>query len=143
MEKQYYIWTNSEETHTELFEEGTQPINSQLVVEPYIQKHILVNGVVVESITQEELNELNKPKVPDSISQMKFRLQLIINDISIASIYTMIDGIEDIKQKESIYAKWEYAVVFDRQDTTLSSMAQMLGISQIELDQIFIDGNNL
>jgi len=55
MRKLYYTWTNSENLHTALFEEGTQPINSQLVTEPYLQKPILVDGVVVEGITPEEI----------------------------------------------------------------------------------------
>ena len=143
MKKLYYYWFDDLIIKAGYFLEENVPLNNQEIIGDGFQKPILVNGVVVESITQEELDELNKPKVPESISQMKLRLQLIINNISIASIYAMIDGIEDIKQRESIYAKWEYAVIFDRQDTTLNSMAQMLGISQIELDQIFIDGNNL
>lgn len=59
MKKLYYIWTNAEDLHPAFFEEGTQPINSQLIQEPYIQKPVLSNGVVVESITQEEINALN------------------------------------------------------------------------------------
>ena len=38
-----------------LFIEGENPINSQLVVEPYFLKPILENGIVVEGATQEEI----------------------------------------------------------------------------------------
>jgi len=56
MKKLYYIWTNSEDLHPAFFEDGEQPINSQLIEPPYIQKPILVDGVVVESITQAEID---------------------------------------------------------------------------------------
>ena len=38
---------------------------------------------------------------------------------------------------------WEYAVVFDRQNPELNAMAQMLEITQQQLDEIFINGNLL
>ena len=38
---------------------------------------------------------------------------------------------------------WEYAVVFDRNNAELNAMAQMLNISQEQLDDIFINGNLL
>jgi len=101
------------------------------------------NDCIIEGATQEEVETYNKSLVPDSISQMKLRMQLILNGISISSIYAMIDSIENQVQKELIYAKWEYAVVFDRNDATLTQMAQMLGITSEQLDDIFINGNKL
>ena len=56
MIKQYYTWDNLGEISSALFEEGEQPINSQLLEPPYIEKPILLNGVVVESITQAEID---------------------------------------------------------------------------------------
>jgi hypothetical protein len=38
---------------------------------------------------------------------------------------------------------WEYAVVFDRTNPELNAMAEMLGISQQQLDEIFINANKL
>ena len=54
--KRYYVWGENQEVNLAWFEEGQQPINSQLVQEPYLQKPILLNGVVVESITQAEID---------------------------------------------------------------------------------------
>ena len=81
--------------------------------------------------------------VPESISQMKLRIQLILSGISIASIYAMIEQIPDQLRKELIYAKWEHAVIFDRNDATLSQMAKRLRITSEQLDDIFINGNKL
>ena len=55
----------------------------------------------------------------------------------------MIEQIEDLKQRELIYSKWEYAVIFERNDTTLNQMAQGLGLNQEQLDQLFINANKL
>lgn len=101
------------------------------------------NDLIIEGATPEKIDEYNKSLIPESISQMKLRMQLILSGISIASIYAMIESIADPVQKEIIYTKWEYAVVFDRTDVTLNQMAQMLGITPKQLDEIFINGNLL
>lgn len=91
--------------------------------------------------TPEEIAEANKPIVPETISQMRLRKQLILIGISIPSIYAAIEQIEDQTQRDLVYTMWEYAVVFERADETLNQMANVLNISQEQLDQIFINGN--
>jgi hypothetical protein len=81
--------------------------------------------------------------VPQTISKMKLRMQLILSGIPLASIYAAIEQIPDSVQKEIVYTKWEHAVTFDRTDETLNAMAQMLGMTQKQLDTIFIEGNKL
>ena len=80
--------------------------------------------------------------VPNSISQMKLRKQLILSGISIASIDALIQSLPQ-PNRDLIYNMWEYAVVFDRQNPELNAMAQMLNITQQQLDEIFINGNLL
>ena len=82
-------------------------------------------------------------EVPLSISKMKLRMQLILSGIPLASIYAAIEQIPNSVQKEIVFTKWEHAVTFDRTDETLNSMAQMLGMTQEQLDTIFIEGNKL
>lgn len=92
--------------------------------------------------TLEEIAEANKAKVPESISQMKLRKQLILSGISIASIDALIQQLPQ-PNRDLIYTMWEYAVVFDRSNPELNAMAEMLNISQEQLDEIFINGNKL
>lgn len=92
--------------------------------------------------TPEEIAEANKPKVPESISQMKLRKQLILSGISIASIDALIQSLPQ-PNRDLIYTMWEYAVVFDRSNPELIGMAQMLGLTSEQLDDIFINGNKL
>lgn len=96
----------------------------------------------IEGATPEEIAEVNKSKVPESISQMKLRKQLIISGISIASIDDLIQTLPQ-PNRDLIYTMWEYAVVFDRSNPELNGMAQMLGLTSEQLDDIFINGNLL
>ena len=82
-------------------------------------------------------------EVPQTISKMKLRMQLILSGIPLASIYDAIEQIPNSVQKEIVYTKWEHAVTFDRTDETLNAMSQMLGMTQEQLDTIFIEGNKL
>ena len=92
--------------------------------------------------TPEEIAEANRAKVPESISQMKLRKQLILSGISIASIDALIQTLPQ-PNRDLIYTMWEYAVVFDRHNPELNAMAEMLGVTQEQLDEIFINGNLL
>ena len=96
---------------------------------------------IIES-TPEEIAEANKSIVPESISQMKLRKQLVLSGISIASIDALIQSLPQ-PNRDLIYTMWEYAVVFDRNNPELNAMAEMLNISQEQLDNIFINGNLL
>ena len=93
-----------------------------------------------EGATSEEIASMIV--VPDSISQMKLRKQLILSGISIASIDALIQSLPQ-PNRDLIYTMWEYAVVFDRQNPELNAMAQMLNITKQQLDEIFINGNLL
>ena len=105
-------------------------------------KRKLVNDIWIEGATAEEIEQSNKKIVPESISQMKLRKQLILSGISITSIDTMIQSLPE-PNKSIIYTMWEYAVVFDRNNPELNQMAYALGITQEQLDYIFINGNLL
>jgi hypothetical protein len=116
----------------------TQPINS-LPFEP----NNLINARFDQYPNPTKLIE-GEPlpiEVPPTISQMNLRLQLIAENIPIASVYDTIEQIPDAITKETIYTKWEYALIFERADQTLNQMAQMLNVSQEQLDRIFINGN--
>lgn len=122
------------ENHAECPPNGTPLLNTQFI------KPRLVGGVLVEVATSEEIESMIV--VPDSISQMKLRKQLILSGISIASIDSLIQSLPQ-PNRDLIYTMWEYAFVFDRSNPELNAMAQMLEITQQQLDEIFINGNLL
>lgn len=89
-----------------------------------------------EEIFQEKLQRYT------TISKMNFRAQLILDgSITISAIDNAIAAIPVAAQRELIKNQWENAVFYERDNTALNSMAAMLGITQSQLDQIFINGN--
>jgi len=81
--------------------------------------------------------------VPQTISPMNFKLQLIYSGISIQSVYDEIDKIENPIMKEVFKVKFESAQEIERNDESLLQMAQIMQISKEQLDQIFIDASNI
>ena len=122
------------ENHAECPPNGTPLLNTEFI------KPRLVEGMLVEGAASEEIASMIV--VPDSISQMKLRKQLILSGISIASIDALIQSLPQ-PNRDLIYNMWEYALVFDRHNPELNAMAQMLEITQQQLDEIFINGNLL
>jgi hypothetical protein len=104
----------------------------EFLEEPQGQEYTIIEREIPEEITV----------VPESISQMKLRKQLILSGISISAIDALIQQLPQ-PNRDLIFTMWEYAVVFDRTNPELNAMAEMLGISQQQLDEIFINANKL
>lgn len=117
------------------------PMDDNSLLYQYYLDFINNNGVVEE--VEKFQNEVEEISVPETVSQMRLRKALILSGISIQSIDEAISAIQDDTQRELIYTMWEYAVVFERSDAILNQMVSTLGISQNQLDQIFINAQNL
>ena len=101
------------------------------------------NGVEwIEGATPEEIEQANKPIVPQIARSMNFRLVLIQNGISMQSIYDLIASLPS-PQNELAYQMFEYATHYDRNNAMVNGLAQMMGISQEQLDDFFIQSENL
>lgn len=96
----------------------------------------------VEGLTDEELAELNKPIVPAIARSMNFRLVLIQNGISLQTIYDIIAGLP-FPHNELAYQMFEYATHYDRNNAMINQLAAMMSISQEQLDNFFIQSENL
>jgi hypothetical protein len=101
----------------------------------------VVKGKLVEGATAEEIAEHNKPIVPQIVTNAQLRQALIQSDISIANITNFINAIEDVKQKETFQSLWEYANTFERFNPLLIQMSALLGITEAQMDQLFILAN--
>ena len=136
-----YAQTSREDFAQKYLAEGCEEV-SVLYVQGNFIDAVWNGSEFIEGATPEEIAEANKPIVPESISQMKLRKQLVLSGISIASIDALIQSLPQ-PNRDLIYTMWEYAVVFDRNNPELNAMAEMLNISQEQLDNIFINGNLL
>ena len=81
--------------------------------------------------------------VPETISARQIRLWLISNNISLASVETVINSIEDVQLRERTLVEWEYAPYIERNHPLLEALAVNLGLTNEQIDQGFIDGSQL
>ena len=99
----------------------------------------------IEGATPEEIAEANKPIVLEEISAMRLKLQLFDMGITDQDIFDDIDSIPDtmfsIAEKEKAKIKYKTAVTFQRTNGELNFVATMEGLTQEQVDEIFINGN--
>lgn len=97
-------------------------------------------GVEFEII--DKTPEANKPIIPAQARSMNFRLVLIQNGITMHSVYDAIAALPG-PHNELGYQMFEYATHYDRNNTMINTLAQLMGISQEQLDDFFVQSENL
>ena len=139
---------NSEGFHVESFNDNREISQDYFVIDKEIQSNEFVrlkwdfNTLEwIEGATAEEIEEARKSQIPDPISRMRLKMQLIRMGISLGSILDAIGQIPDEIERDLTFTMWNDAVTFNRYDAQLNAMASMLGITQDQLDYIFIEGN--
>jgi len=77
-------------------------------------------------------------RIPKSLTPRQVRL--ILNQYGLRSnVETAIANSNDYNIKDW----WEYSLEYDRDNAILVSMATSIGLSNVQLDQMFIDGAKL
>lgn len=103
--------------------------------------------IVFVEATDEEITEANKPKVPCSISRMRLKLELFERNITVEDIVDTITSIPSSvfseAEKQKALIKFQEATSYDRYNADLNLIATLMGLSQQDLDEIFINGNLL
>ena len=102
---------------------------------------------IIEGATEEEIEEANKIVVPETLHRMGLKIQLLLKGIEIKDIVDAINSIPDhmfpLVKKQIAIIKFEEAAYFDRYNADLNLVAVLMGLSQKDLDEIFINGNKL
>lgn len=83
------------------------------------------------------------PSVPDSISARQIRLWLINNGIQLSQVENAINSISDPIVRETTKVEWEYAPYVERNHPMLAPLAQALGLTENQIDQAFIQAQNI
>jgi hypothetical protein len=91
-----------------------------------------------ETITEEIQDVLY---VPQTASKMRFFLALYNIGITRTMVYDAINQIQDADLKEIVLIKFDLSQEFDRDDEHLNMMANAFGITQQQLDELFINSN--
>lgn len=76
------------------------------------------------------------------ITARQLRLQLVLSGFDLNNIDLIIDSLPE-PNKSIARVSWEYATTFEREHQMLGLISQQLGISQTELDTIFINAEKL
>ena len=112
----------------------------------YLQDKDIVGFELIEA-TPEEIAEANKPIVPPTISAMRLKLQLFDIGITDDDIFEDIDSIREVMfstaDKEKAKIMYKTATIFERTNGELNFVATMGGLTQEQVDTIFINGNLL
>jgi len=129
---------------------GTQPEHSYWTLTPYLGgliKEFWNGSDWIESASEQEISLFNKIIVPDTISRMGLKIQLLLNGITIDDIIETINSIPSYmfpeQQKQIAIIKFQEAAYFDRYNADLQLIATLMGLTQEDLDTMFINGNNI
>lgn len=105
-----------------------------------IQQGKWIREYYVRDLSFQEIED-RKPKPPSSCTPRQFRLALINSNISIQTIESMLNSIQDPIEREIALVEWEYSLEIKRDHPLISSFASQLDITQYELDEIFTLAN--
>jgi len=106
--------------------------------------NFLKNDGTVEStdlFSDIELQEIYNESIPQTASKMRFFLSLLNIGITRTMVYDEINKISDPTLKEVVLIKFDLSQEFDRNDQHLILMANQFGITDKQLDDLFIDSN--
>ncbi len=92
--------------------------------------------------TQEEIDAQNRAFVPQTVSQRQIRTQLVLSGFNLTDIDAAIDSLSEPDRSIALIA-WDYAVTFERESPLLVSLALILGLTDTDLDNIFINASQL
>jgi hypothetical protein len=114
------------------------------IVRPDGQKvGILANGVASPENVEADIaspRQLPAP-VPQEISRPRFMIGLRkVLGLTEGAVFALISQIEDEDTQEDVRDWFEHGVTFARDDHWLNLMAQAQGVTDAQLDQVFIVG---
>lgn len=76
------------------------------------------------------------PPTP-ALTRRQFRLALVTNGYKLADIEALIAQIEDDMQRQIIQIEWQDATVFERNNSSLLTMAAIMGLSSAQIDELW------
>jgi hypothetical protein len=120
------------ERHAECPSNGTPLLNTQF------KNPRLVEGVLIEGATAEELTE----EVPTQITAIKFLVQLELEGVTEANILAIINTLPE-PNKTIATVSFKRATFFERDNQLLLLVGQAFGFNSAKLDEIFINANKL
>ena len=98
---------------------------------------------VEERAQMEAMQVEDTVQVPEKISNLQLRSQLITQGFDLGLIEQTFNQISDATQRGLIATAWEYATNFYRNNPMIVAMGNMLGLTPAQVDEIFIKASKL
>jgi hypothetical protein len=120
---------------------GTDSYTIVIAEEPLENHPSVIEHPELFEISEDEIPEkhqyVNPSYVIDSVKNMQLRLALIDFGIMPSAVDSAINAMETGAIKETFHTLWNYAVIFERNDDKLISMATVLGLTSEQTDALF------
>lgn len=125
---------------------GILPVKSDSPAQPAnTYENVSQRVVVIEedgvNITRTWVN--NQVIIPSTVSARQIRLWLVEHSISLSSIETAINNIQDPLLKEKTKIEWEFAPYVERNHPMINILGSTLGLSNEQIDQAFVEASVL
>lgn len=89
-----------------------------------------------------DIEAKRKASVPVSVTRRQAKQALLLNGL-LASVQPAIDAIPDAAQRAMIQIEWDDSQVFERDRPALIALGSALGLSDTQLDNLFIEASQL
>ena len=89
-----------------------------------------------------DIEAKRKASVPVSVTRRQAKQALLLNGL-LANVQPAIDAIPDATQRAMIQIEWDDSQVFERDRPALITLGSALGLSDIQLDTLFIGAAQL
>lgn len=124
------------------------PLIDQAIVdqngEPAPSKyHVLENGIWIISDKDAAQLEQQRLEAMPALKRRQFRLALVMNGYLLSDVDALIEQIEDPMQRIMTRVEWQDATDFERTNTTLITMAGLMGLTTEQVDSLWSFGLSL
>lgn len=89
-----------------------------------------------------ECEEKERSLLPKVVSQRQLRTQLVLNGFDLNSVQLAINELTE-PNKSVAQIAWDYAITFERDSPLLMCLATNLGLTQQQVDEIFLNASKL
>ena len=89
-----------------------------------------------------DIEAKRKASVPASVTRRQAKQALLLNGL-LANVQPAIDAIPDAAQRAMIQIEWDDSQVFERDRPALIALGSALGLTNVQLDDLFIGAAQL
>lgn len=79
------------------------------------------------------------PSVPYQVAPSALRMAMIDWGVDLGNVETLIDAVPDLNERKKVRVQWEYSTKIRRDHPLIISFGTNLGLSEADIDQIFIN----